>query len=211
MLRWLAALGLTASAAVAADLSPSEQAAVSQRDATAEEISRRSETCSLNPNVLGQKLIAEGIPVTVVELPALSFVVSVRMVFNGPEANTFDIQGFDDVPNGGIAGYDFCNVVSLDTFQPATKAGDVIRMMAIQLRQGLDIEADYPNTSQDILNRDLLIEVDAGTYALLDTSPPLVDAWFKEHGPAWGMQNADGPGIGFGRVLALRLGPVGLQ
>lgn len=196
---------LLAGAASGQSLSPSEEAALSEREATVAETARRQLDCELLPEFLGQKQIADGVIGSVVKLPDLSFLTIMQMVYAGAEQDTFEVRAFDDIPNGGIAAFDFCNVVSLDTFIQPTQAGQITRLQALQLRQGLDLEQDYPNTSKYLTDNALVVDVPKGTYVLVDTSDPVVSEWYSESGGTWAAQNADGPGIGFGMVLALRV------
>lgn len=190
----------------AQELAPSEEAALSQREATEKEIQRRIEGCAL-PEFGNETLdVQSGVTGPFVDLPALSFLKIAAVVFEGTEKGTFALKSFRDLPNGGISGFDFCSSATIDTIVRPTASGDEVRYSAVLLRTNLDLEAEYPNTSIAINERGQLLNTPKGKYLFLNIEEPAVSAWYEREGALWISRNGTGPAIILGTTLAVRMG-----
>ncbi|MGB1235634.1 MAG: hypothetical protein ACPG5U_07865 [Planktomarina sp.] len=188
-----------------AELSSSEQAALDERAPTAAERARHQEQCAINPVQVGRLNISSNVQATLTKLPAMTFLKAVEVVFQGPEAETFVPVAYNDVENGGIAGFDLCGRTDIVTFIKPTTKGDIVKIITLRLRVGLDLQTEYPATSVEVLDRKMIISNDSETYAVLNLSEPATRHWYDTSAGSWAVQNSVTQGLIFGDTLALRM------
>ncbi len=161
---FLCAAGL---AAAAQTPSPAERAAQSERAPTGEEAARLSLACRIVPEPTGRTVDLagrRGLPV--VRLPAMRFL---RLLEYGATAGTERLSQYPPLPFGGIGRRDFCRAVELAHLVPPQDGEGAIAALALHLRPGLDLLADYPTTGAEIVGRDQMTVLPAGLYAIVET------------------------------------------
>lgn len=180
-----------------ADLSPSEQAAQSQRPATAEEQRLRKSGCTLEPQAnLGTLQVQPGLAFKQVKLPGFQ-VLALLFLTQAAPGGKQSIDAFKPLPNGGIAGKDFCGAIQLTT--PKSKSG-VLRTMALRLRSNMDVMALYPNTAKTAQSRGMLEHIPAGRYIQVKETGNRRTQWLEEQSETWNGRDYSRPGFSLGNI-----------
>lgn len=180
------------SAAVSNALSISEQTAVAQKPATQAEQRLHKSECAWLKSSSSQKVTpAPGVVGRLISLDDIQIVkaLEVRRITRGEDG--FSIRAFAPLPNGGIAGKDFCALVQYFTFQQPDRIGAVPSGSGVVLRSGVDLIRDYPNTSRAITAGDYLATSSAGAYLVFDVSNRKVEAWWAKQGATWNSRRKD--------------------
>ncbi|MCV6587236.1 MAG: hypothetical protein OIF47_17040 [Marinibacterium sp.] len=185
-------------------LSPSEQAAQSERPATQAERRVHKTECAFSVKGGKRTTIARSVSAQITTLPEMRL-LKLLDVQTQPGGKA-SVRKYKDLPNGGIAGKDFCGPVQIANLTPNPRVGDVSNILALRLRPGLDLRRDYPTTSRAIFRNDQLLTLPAGRYAVFDISTKRVESWYATHGKAWASQTAKKPvGVTIGNHLAIRI------
>ena len=154
-----------------------ERLAMGERAPTAAERARRDADCALNVTE-GDVTPTEiaGRPAGIATLPGFELLglIAVQSQSDGTAA----VVRMADLPRGGIAAVDFCGAASLAPhgeplpvpFAAAT------RLMALVLRRGLDLEADYPAAARAIADQRQVFAIPAGRFAVVAGEAELTDA-----------------------------------
>ncbi|MEM7520060.1 MAG: hypothetical protein AAF307_03395 [Pseudomonadota bacterium] len=119
----------------------------------------------------------DGISVPVHRLPAIRVLTLIERVVESSAEQTIAITRYADLPNGGIAGTDFCDVVVTTTFAGTGARGDVLGGMGIRLRPGLEAAAAYPVAWREATRRGQVLDLSAGCYAEIDLDDARQDAF----------------------------------
>ncbi|MEY1555979.1 hypothetical protein AB3Y40_10135 [Yoonia sp. R2331] len=166
-------------------LSPSEQAAVDQVAPDQMQIAQRNEECSLQGLAQREPLvIASGAALPVLDWPETRLLVLQFAQTDNLEAGTVSMSAFPPLPFGGIAGFDFCNVMIVNVVSPPERVGEFRILMGLRLRRNLDLAVDYPNTSQTI--------ADQGQISVIPESPVVVANLADPSQKSWLDAGADG-------------------
>ncbi len=179
-------------------LTPSEEAARTERPATLAERQRKSRECGPQFEYV-QKTpfrIAEGVAGPVVKGSPEQFLIIVSMVQQPPGEQGFAITRSHPLPNGGFASFDFCRAVELLILEPPKKLPSTRRILAFQLRRNLKILKDYPNTFATKKALRQLLTLPEQTYVLLRKAPDFDPAeWAYEHGANVSVRTPDMPAV----------------
>ena len=167
-------------------LSVSEQAAASERKPTASEQKLRQAGCSWS-EARGKNRVSpvSGVVGRTVTLNQISIVKAMQVKRIAKGENGFAVERFAPLPNGGIAGKDFCGFGFAFTFENPDRMGAVIQFGGVVLRDGLDLAADYPNTAQTIRSGGYETTTDGGLFAVFDFSKPKTKEWFSSQAGSW--------------------------
>ncbi len=150
-----------------ANLSPSEQAAVSERAATSEERALRREGCTFWSQLTQNVQFTNGNQGWRAELPDMQLLLLQSVIPSLQLPGRFDITAFPKLPNGGIGGKDVCAVTTIVIGSKTTSVNNAIRHIALMLRHNIDVEAEYPTTFQAIRERNQIRNVSGGMFALI--------------------------------------------
>lgn len=176
-------------------LSPSEQAALKETRPTSRQAARHRRECGYAPKRTGKEVrVSPEVKLQIVTLPRLQFLPVISMNRQAGTDEQFEITRFKDLPNGGIAGMDFCGVMQLATYAEPTP-GAKIQHIALRLRENLDLARDYPTTSVEIFRRRQYFSFAAGRYAKVDLGDRLARAWHDTHAPSWSARDPERMGI----------------
>ncbi|MGH1415958.1 MAG: hypothetical protein ACRBB0_20905 [Pelagimonas sp.] len=182
------------------DLSISEQAAASQRAITDQERQLRKIGCMFTPTNIGETIaITDEIVAPILTLPALT-VLTFGEIVVGQTPGKYDITARPDLPNGGIAGKDFCAMVYLDGYPRPKAPGDPTMAVGLLFRSNLDMLDLYPNTGAEIMRRQQLKTLPAGKYVPIDLSQKAGNAWYSAFGGAWPRRSTARLGIRLDKV-----------
>ena len=175
---------------------------VALRAPTQAEIDRHRRDCPWRDGrVVGRVSPVPGLTVPVRRLPAISVLGVADIVSNGGSRDSASIRAFDPLPDGGIAGIDLCETLTVLTFDRAAGRGDLVASNGLRLRPGLDIAGDYARVSPEIARRGQLRTVAAGCHAAFDLRQRDPKLFWDRFGDTWtGRQ----PGR-----LGLQRGPIG--
>ena len=162
-----ALLAVAATLAAAQSPSPAERASESERALTDQETARLAEACRIVPEPTGRTVDLagrQGLPV--VRLPAMRFV---RLLEYRATAGGERLSEYPPLPFGGIGRRDICRAVELAHLAPPEGGEGAIAALALHLRPGLDLPADYPTTGAEIVRRRQITDLPAGLYAIVET------------------------------------------
>lgn len=169
LLTLVVAMGAVAMAVVAGQAGASETeaeaAARTQRALTQAEVDRLTRDCPL-PEPAADSADQPDLPnARTVSLPETVFLplLVYRQVQTDGRRDA-KISRFGDLPYGGVGLRDFCESVSLVRFPPYGRNG-VMSVLALRLRPGLDLAADYPTAFAEMRKRSQLARIEAGRYA----------------------------------------------
>lgn len=123
---------------------------------------------------------------TIGRLPPIAFLTAVEFVQDAGK-DTYSIVAMQPLPNGGIAGVDFCEAV-LVTYHQVSRDG-TLAAQALRLRSGIDLARDYPNTSRTIRARDQAFVFGESEYLVLDTGKRAVRRWVESSFKQWAVAN----------------------
>ena len=178
----------------ASALSPSEQAAKSMRPPTAAERELHAQGCKFPPKSTGRIELAPGVFAEIIETGQIQILTTLKSVSSGDGKNAY-FAALPFLPNGGIAGKDFCGVVGETHLAPPKRNGATISTIALRLRSNLDLPAEYPNTFKTIDRGDYLTTFPAGRYYMLNMSQKRMADWFEAFGTDWAMQHSSQPSV----------------
>lgn len=181
----LTALLFLGSTSIASALTPSEKAAKHNLPPTKQESALLKKECSLSFKSVEKRKIDKGVTAKIVKLSEVTILTSVRWVYNGSAKGTYSIQTFTDLPNGGIAAKDFCSAVKIQAKSDPKRKGDVLAIIGLRLRPGLDLTRDYPTAARKIKSKKLIETFSAGKYAVFDTRRKIVSDWITTSGKDW--------------------------
>ncbi len=158
-------LALPATGAMAQQ-TEAEKAAQSQRQLTKQEEARRKAGCSL-PRPHGDIRIS-GREYKVVSLPAITMLSLITLPKNHmARQKPGQVIKKPDLPFGGIGPRDICFGTVL--YPLSAKALGGRRHIALALRRGLDLAADYPSSAGQIRKERQLARIAAGKYIIQAT------------------------------------------
>ncbi|MEM7441621.1 MAG: hypothetical protein AAF393_18735 [Pseudomonadota bacterium] len=163
------------------NLTASEVAALSERGPTLAEKNRKTQECQIK-TVPDQKRgpisMDVGFEGRVVYLPPMRGLLISWIAYEGPEKGTFALVPPVELPLGGIAGFDFCGVMTLIETRAVEKRGDALRYQTLRLRSALDLEVDYPTAYSVITEKRLLLTSPSSRYVeVLTDEPEDFTAW----------------------------------
>lgn len=188
-------------AASSQDITTSEAAALSERPPTLAEQNRQKEECQINavPDKKRDLInFAADFRGRVVYLPPMRGVLISWIAYEGPDKGTFALVPPIELPLGGIAGFDFCEVMTLIETRPVEKRGDGLRYITLRLRHSLDIEANYPTAHSTIKQKRLLFTTPSSRYVeVLTKEPDDFIAWLNANKQETPWLHAPFPIIGF--------------
>ncbi|MBO9397571.1 hypothetical protein J7400_12860 [Shimia sp. R9_2] len=162
-------------AASSQNMTASEAAALSERPPTPAEQTRKTEECQINtaPDEKHDPIpIKAGYEGHVVQLPPMRGILLSWIAYEGPEKGTFALVPPVALPFGGIASFDFCDVVTLIETRAVEKRGDALRYLTLRLRTGLDLEAAYPTAHSMIMEKRLIFSAPPSRYVEVPTDEP---------------------------------------
>ena len=108
---------MSSSQALSQDLSALERAAELERAPTETERARRETECRFaGVECLGPVIIADGVGGGGGRFPSIQVLQIATLQVDDPAANTWAIAQFPPLPDGGIAGFDICGQIIVETF-----------------------------------------------------------------------------------------------
>lgn len=198
----LLCLVFSASIALANTLSPSEQAAAQNRAPTAAERQLRETECAWVKATSRKKVtVPQGVSGRLVALDDLQIVKSLEMKRIKTGASGFSAIAYQLLPNGGIAGKDFCALAQFFTFEQPDRIGAVIAGAGVVLRRGINLKRDYPNTWRAISSGNYLTASAGGAYVVFDLSNSNVKTWWDTSGALWNGRRKNALAISVGDRL----------
>lgn len=144
---------------------------------------RKTKECQINavPDEKGDLIaIKAGLEGRVVQLPPMRGLLLTWVAYEGPEKGTFAVAPPVKLPLGGIANFDFCEVMTLVETRAVAKRGDALTYLTLRLRTGLDLEIDYPTAHSVIMEKRLTFSSPPSRYVEFKTDEPdKLIAWLE--------------------------------
>ncbi len=169
----------------AQSLTPSELAAKTERPMTDQERATWSEECTFQP-VRDTRVDTLSLNDTwsgpVVYLPPIRMLLLLSVRVDDPDQKTRKIVSWPDLPNGGLARFDFCTVTRVEELVPFTQQNQPVSYMGLRLRLNVDLEFDYPNAFPQIEKYNQILSTPPGRYIAIesDDAEAVMD-WIREN------------------------------
>jgi len=181
----LASLACAPNVSGAQSLTPSEQAAKTQRQMTGEERATWSKECKFQPvrdtrvDALSLNDMWSG---PVVFLPPIRMLLFLSVRVDDPDQRTRKIVNWPDLPNGGLARFDFCSVMGVEELVPFTQHNQPVSYAGLRLRLNVDLETDYPSALPQMKKHGQILSTPPGRYiAITSDDPEAVLDWIREN------------------------------
>ncbi|MGC1506665.1 MAG: hypothetical protein WA782_21310 [Sulfitobacter sp.] len=185
----LLALILLPAFGLAQELSEAEKAAKTQRALTPSERQARDLGCRKFAMGTGKKAaVSAGLVGEIVKTRAFDILLIAQLV-QGEASKKSNVRAFLELPNGGIGAKDLCGTITVHPSIVTRRPGSPIKTIGLLLREGLNIDQEYPNTSKEIWDRNQINLFAESWYVALDASDPQVELWVTEKRVAWMKQH----------------------